>query len=191
MLAKVRNRRGVVASVEPFDGAGEGRLHLVRIEYTDTDGIAEDTILWEREESTDLFEPHSLPRVAAEPRRDPAEFDALVRVTRWGALRPFLNPDCSGKRSEFSASAPFFGVLPRIIASYHYLRQPDILQQFLATCRSDGTGPVRAQLPWDLLVVDKAQFDAVEFRSGQPVGRHAADDQSILRAQTLLDGHSA
>ena len=256
MLAKVRNRRGVVASVEPFDAADEGRLHLVRIEYTDADGIAEDTILWEREESTDLLEPHSLPRVDAEPRMDPAELDALVRATRWGALRPFLDPDGSGKRSEFSAASPFFGavqvddfqlvpllqalrmprvsilladdvglgktveaglvltelllrrrirrvlvltpaslrqqwqdemkskfalsfdlvdrqethqlqkrlgldanpwrVFPRIIASYHYLRQPDILQQFLATCRADGTGPVRAQLPWDLLVVDEA-----------------------------------
>jgi hypothetical protein len=174
------------------------------------------------------------------------EFDALVRATRWGALRPFLDPDGSGRRSEFSASSPFFGavqvddfqlvpllqalrmprvsilladdvglgktieaglvltelllrrrirrvlvltpaslrqqwqdemkskfalsfdlidrqethqlqkrlgldanpwrVFPRIIASYHYLRQPDILQQFLATCRADGAGPVRAQL---------------------------------------------
>jgi superfamily II DNA or RNA helicase len=42
---------------------------------------------------------------------------------------------------------------PRIITSYHYLRQPDVLQQFLATCqaRSDA-----AQLPWDLLIVDEA-----------------------------------
>jgi superfamily II DNA or RNA helicase len=256
MLAKVRNRRGVIASVEPFDGAAEGRLHFVRVEYTDSDGITEDTILWEREESTDLLEPHSLPRVEAEPRMDPVEFDALVRATRWGALRPFLDPDGSGRKSEFSISSPFFGavqvddfqlvpllqalrmprvsllladdvglgktveaglvltelllrrrirrvlvltpaslrqqwrdemkskfalsfdlvdrqethqlqkrlgldanpwcVFPRIIASYHYLRQPDILQQFLATCRADGTGPVRAQLPWDLLVVDEA-----------------------------------
>jgi hypothetical protein len=70
MLAKVRNRRGVIASVEPYDGTAEGRLHLVRIEYTDADGILEDTILWEREESTDLLEPHSLPRVDAEPRMD-------------------------------------------------------------------------------------------------------------------------
>jgi hypothetical protein len=84
MLAKIRNRRGVIASVDAYDGATEGRLHLVRIEYTDADGILEDTVLWEREESTDLLEPHSLPRVDAEPRMDPAEFDALVRATRWG-----------------------------------------------------------------------------------------------------------
>lgn len=256
MLAKVRNRRGVIASVEPFDGASEGRLNLVRVEYTDSDGTSEDTILWEREESTDLLEPHSLPGVGTEPRMEPAEFDALVRATRWGALRPFLAADGSGTRSEFSISSPFFGaiqvddfqlvpllqalrmprvsllladdvglgktieaglvltelllrrrvrrvlvltpaslrqqwqdemkskfalsfdlvdrqethqlqkrlgldanpwrVFPRIIASYHYLRQPDVLQQFLATCFSESSVPVRAQLPWDLLIVDEA-----------------------------------
>ena len=47
---------------------------------------------------------------------------------------------------------------PRIVASYYYLRQPDILQQFLATCRTpdSATGGPRAQLPWDLLIVDEA-----------------------------------
>lgn len=42
---------------------------------------------------------------------------------------------------------------PRIITSYYYLRQPDILEQFLAACRQP-TGS--AQLPWDLLIVDEA-----------------------------------
>lgn len=42
---------------------------------------------------------------------------------------------------------------PRIIASYYYLRQPDVLEQFRAACRqSEGA----AQLPWDLLIVDEA-----------------------------------
>jgi hypothetical protein len=45
MLATIRNRRGLVAAVEPFDSQ-EGRLHLVRVEYTDSDGVAEDTVLW-------------------------------------------------------------------------------------------------------------------------------------------------
>lgn len=27
---------------------------------------------------------------------------------------------------------------PRIIASYHYLRQPDVLSRFLATCQTSG-----------------------------------------------------
>ncbi len=42
---------------------------------------------------------------------------------------------------------------PRIITSYYYLRQPDVLEQFRAACRQpEGS----AQLPWDLLIVDEA-----------------------------------
>ena len=54
MLATIRNRRGIIATVEPFDSQ-EGRLHLVRVEYTDSDGVAEDTVLWEREHGRDLL----------------------------------------------------------------------------------------------------------------------------------------
>ena len=40
----------------------------------------------------------------------------------------------------------------RVIASYHYLRQPDVREQFLASCRSPEGSP---HLPWDLLIVDE------------------------------------
>jgi len=40
----------------------------------------------------------------------------------------------------------------RIIASYHYLRQPDVLEQFLSASRTPETSP---RLPWDLLIVDE------------------------------------
>ena len=40
----------------------------------------------------------------------------------------------------------------RIIASYHYLRQPDVLEQFLSACRAPEGSP---HLPWDLLIVDE------------------------------------
>jgi SNF2 family DNA or RNA helicase len=40
----------------------------------------------------------------------------------------------------------------RIIASYHYLRQDDVLEQFLAACRIPDGSP---HLPWDLLIVDE------------------------------------
>jgi hypothetical protein len=258
MLATIRNRRGLVASVDPFDSPSEGRLHLVRVEYTDSDGVAEDTVLWEREHGRDLLEPNALPQVQSEAAMEPREFDALVRAARWAALTPFLNPDGSGRPLETPISAPFFGAVqvddfqlvpllkalemprvsllladdvglgktieagliltellirrrvrrvliltpasltqqwqhemktkfslnfdlidraethavqrrlgldanpwrtfPRIIASYYYLRQPDILQQFLATCNvaDPATGGPRAQLPWDLLIVDEA-----------------------------------
>ena len=48
MLATVRNRRGVVAAVEPFDGE-TGRLHLVHLKYTDDHAPAEERLLWELE----------------------------------------------------------------------------------------------------------------------------------------------
>ncbi|MFN9288181.1 MAG: DISARM system SNF2-like helicase DrmD [Planctomyces sp.] len=40
----------------------------------------------------------------------------------------------------------------RIISSYHYLRQDDVLEQFLAACRTPDGSP---HLPWDLIVVDE------------------------------------
>ena len=40
----------------------------------------------------------------------------------------------------------------RIVASYHYLRQPDVREQFLAACRAPDDSP---HLPWDLLIVDE------------------------------------
>ena len=48
MLATVRNRRGVVAAVEPFDGEN-GRLHLVHLEYKDWRSPSEERLLWELE----------------------------------------------------------------------------------------------------------------------------------------------
>src|SRR5436305_609196 len=65
MIATVRNRRGLIAAVEPFDST-DGRLHLVRVEYTDNDGVAEDTVLWEREQGRDLLQPNALPQVETE-----------------------------------------------------------------------------------------------------------------------------
>ena len=130
MLAKIRNRRGVIASVEPFDGTAEGRLHLVRVEYIDSDGPPEETILWEREDSRDVLEPNSLPSVHDQPRMDPLEFDALVRATRWAALRPFLDPRGSGQRSDFSLSSPFFGAVQvddfQLVPLLHSLRMPRV-----------------------------------------------------------------
>ncbi len=257
MLATLRNRRGLIASVEPFDAESEGRLHLVRVEYTDSDGVSEDTVIWEREEGKKLLEPHALPRVSETPPMLPSDFDALVRAARWSALTPFLAPDGSGAPTRQSVAAPGFGAVqvddfqlvpllkalqmprvsllladdvglgktieagliltelllrrrvrrvlvicpaslrdqwhqemlekfaltfdmvdrfethalqkrlgldvnpwrtyPRIITSYHYLRQPDVLEQLMTTCRRGHEGAAHpAQLPWDLLIVDEA-----------------------------------
>jgi len=259
MLATVRQRRGIVTAVEPYGARGERASHLVRIEYTDTNGPTEDTLLWEHEARARLLEPTALPRVADRPCLQPAELDALVRTVRWGALVPLVSPQNPGEAAETPIAAPLFGAvevddfqlvplsralamprvsllladdvglgktveaglvlnelllqrrirrvlvltpaalrtqwrdemhsklaLPfelvdreetfalqkrlgldaspwrtygRVIASYYYLRQPDVLEQFLATCRPSedraGAAPA-AHLPWDLLIVDEA-----------------------------------
>ncbi len=59
------------------------------------------------------------------------------------ALRKRLGMDANPWRSY-----------PRVIASYHYLKQPDVLEQFLAACQRDARPS--ANLPWDLLIVDEA-----------------------------------
>lgn len=252
MLATIRNRRGLVASVEPYDTTSEGRLHLVRVEYTDADGTPEDIVLWEREHNATLLEPTALPRVGDEPPMPPADFDALVRACRWAAVTPFASTD-GADPGALPIASPVFGAVqvedfqlvpvltalrmprvsllladdvglgktieagliltellirrrvrrvlilspaslrqqwqqemrekfalgfdvvdraethalqkrlgldanpwrtfPRIIASYHYLRQPDVLERFRAACRQPEGSSV---LPWDLLIVDEA-----------------------------------
>lgn len=250
MIATVRNRRGVIASVEPYDTPAEGRLHLVRVEYTDHDGAPDDVLLWERERNATLLEPTALPRVGEEPPMPAADFDALVRAARWTALTPFRHADGEGAQH---VAAPVFGAVQvedfqlvpvlhalrtprvsllladdvglgktieagliltelllhrrvrrvlilspaslrqqwqqemrdkfslgfdlvdreethalqkrlgldanpwrtfqRIVASYHYLKQPDVLERFRAACRQPEGSSL---LPWDLLIVDEA-----------------------------------
>jgi superfamily II DNA or RNA helicase len=256
MLATVRNRRGIVASVEPYDTTGEGRLHLVRVEYTDADGGPEDVVLWEREHNATLLEPKALPCVGDEPPMPPADFDALVRACRWSAVTPFVAAEGADPGVALPIASPVFGAVqvedfqlvpvltalrmprvsllladdvglgktieaglvltellirrrvrrvlilcpaslrhqwhqemrekfalsfdvvdrsethalqkrlgldsnpwrtfPRIIASYHYFKQPDVLESFLTICRPKPDAPVPAVLPWDLLIVDEA-----------------------------------
>lgn len=111
MLATVRNRRGIVSAVEPFDGP-DGRLHLVSVEYTDADAPAEDQLLWEREPAASLLEPIALPDPSSQPPMPPREFDALVRATRWTALSPFVDPDGpEGMLTRFPIAAPFHGAI--------------------------------------------------------------------------------
>ena len=58
-------------------------------------------------------------------------------------------------QKEMGLDASPWRALPRVITSYHYLRQPDVLEQFIANCESlKQRGG--AQLPWDLLIVDEA-----------------------------------
>src|SRR3984893_15744311 len=116
MLATIRSRRGLIASVEPFDSQ-EGRLQLVRVEYTDSDGLAEDTVLWEREHGRDLLEPNALPQVQASSPLDEAvmtESAAKGEPGRWPGTafgvqtggRPSRPSDRPSEAGLHSAPAP-------------------------------------------------------------------------------------
>jgi SNF2 family DNA or RNA helicase len=130
MLATVRNRRALVASVEPFDGSPEGRLHLVTLEYTDPDGIPEDTLIWEREIDPSVLEPTALPQVTSEPSMAATDFDALQRATRWTALSPFLPPDRGTSEVKAPIASPFFGAVQvedfQLVPLLKALRMPRI-----------------------------------------------------------------
>jgi len=106
MFATVRNRRGIVSAVEPFDGT-EGRLHLVHLDYKDDQLPVEEQLLWELEARKVLLEPTALPNVIATDPMPAEDFDALLRAARWTAGTPFLDPDGSGPIDSLQISSPF------------------------------------------------------------------------------------
>ena len=108
MLATVRNRRGVIAAVEPFDGE-TGRLHLVHLEYQDDATPSQERLLWELEPKRDLDKPLALPRPDGDNAMRPREFDALLRAARWTALLPYLDPDGTGPLEGSPLASPFHG----------------------------------------------------------------------------------
>jgi hypothetical protein len=83
-----RNRRGIITAVDEFDATPEGRFHLVTVEYTDSDGVIEDQLIWEREPGAEVVPPSALPKVSTTAPMLPTEFDAMVRAARWSAMMP-------------------------------------------------------------------------------------------------------
>ncbi len=106
MLARVRNRRGIVASVAPYDDNETGVLHLVQVEYKDHDSPHSERLLWELEPGRELLEPNRLPRVHDTSPMPAEDFDALVRAARWTALMPYLDPDGAGPLDRQPVSSP-------------------------------------------------------------------------------------
>ena len=109
MLARVRNRRGIVASVSPYDnprGDDAGRLHLVQVDYKDHDSPHTERLLWELEPGRELLEPSRLPRVRDGEPMTAGDFDALLRAARWTALMPYLDPDGEGPLDRQPVSSP-------------------------------------------------------------------------------------
>jgi hypothetical protein len=131
-LAQVRNRRARIVSVEPSgrsDGR-DGRTHLVRVEYSDFDGVPDETLLWEREHGASLIPPTALPRVSETDPMPAREFDALLRASRWSALTPYLSPDGKGKNPGPAIAAPFFGAVQvedfQLVPLLEALRMPRV-----------------------------------------------------------------
>ena len=110
MFATVRNRRGVVSAVEPFDGA-TGRLNLVHLEYKDDQLPLEEQLLWELEPRKALLEPTALPDPLRSDPMPPEDFDAVLRASRWSAATPFLDPDGDGPLDRLPISSPFHGAV--------------------------------------------------------------------------------
>ena len=110
MFATVRNRRGIVAAVEPFDG-DTGRLHLVHLEYKDDQYPVEEQLLWELEPHKNLLEPTALPVSTNTDPMPGDDFDALLRASRWTAAMPYLDPDGKGPLDRKPISSPFHGAI--------------------------------------------------------------------------------
>ena len=132
MFAVVRNRRGVIAEVQPTDDAKGGRLHLVHFEYKDDQLPHKERRIWEVERLGRLLEPNALPDAGGDPM--PADdFDSLVRAARWTSASPFLDPDGKGatarrqffqggltnRTKEFS-----FSGIAELLAADHGLSRP-------------------------------------------------------------------
>jgi superfamily II DNA or RNA helicase len=255
MLAAVRNRRGLITGVDAFDGDVQGRVHLVHVEYLDSDGVPDDQLVWEREPGAQILEPAALPDVVDTQPMMPSHFDGLVRAARWTALSPWIDPDGDGPLDRMPLASPVHGAIQvedfqlvplwkamrmprisllladdvglgktieagliltelllrrrvrrvlivcpaslrsqwqdemrekfslsfdvvdrpathalqkrlgldanpwrtfhRVITSYDYLKQADVLEQFMAAARPSA-GTTLTHQPWDLLVVDEA-----------------------------------
>ena len=130
MLATVRGRRALIVAVEPFPHAGLGVLHLTTVEYLDSDGGAQDRVLWEREPGRELVEPRALPDPGRDGPMPPAHLDALVRAARWTAVEPYVDPDGSGPVDRLPITAPFHGAVQvedfQLVPLLKALRMPRI-----------------------------------------------------------------
>ena len=118
-LVVVRNRRGVVSSVNPFPGDDGEVLHSIEVDYSDHEGSSmSEQVLWEREVGARIVPADHLPDIGTtEPLRE-GQFDAFVRSLRWTALQPFL---------PYDAASEGHGVEP-IAAPFHGAIQPEDYQ---------------------------------------------------------------
>lgn len=63
-------------------------------------------------------------------------------------------PETHALRKQLGMDANPWRTFQRAITSLHYLKQPDVLEQFIALCRRQMENT--ASLPWDLVILDEA-----------------------------------
>ncbi len=112
MLATVRNRRGVISAVESIgEGESSTLLHLITVEFSDAEGNAQESLLWEREREPAVLEPNAVPGIDVDSPMPINEFLALQRATRWSALTPFLSARSYEELSDPIPTAPIYGAV--------------------------------------------------------------------------------
>jgi SNF2 family DNA or RNA helicase len=94
MLARIRNRFGLIKSVTPNDSrSAEGIFHSVNIDYFDSETPSEETVIWERETNLHLSEPKSFPKVTDTNPMPLDLFRSLMHACQWSAMAPMLSKD--------------------------------------------------------------------------------------------------
>jgi len=133
LLVTVRNRRGIIGPVTPFQHRNAGGVfHLVQVNYSDLDGPPQDQLVWELEPHKQLIQPRQTPSPNLDTKPMIArEFDALTRAVRWSALQPFVSPDPQVSSAWPSPLAsPFHGAIQpddfQLVPLVKALRMPRI-----------------------------------------------------------------
>ena len=108
MFATVRNRRGVITSVDAKQ-SDQGVFHLVEMDYKDDQHPVSETLVWEVEHDAEALEPNAMPNVAHDSPMNVDDHDAMVRSVRWSATMPFVDPDDDGPLDALPISSPFHG----------------------------------------------------------------------------------
>ena len=86
-------------------------VNQLRFALASHDGTPDDRLIWECETGAELVAPRALPNPSTDAPMPHADFDALVRATRWTALTPFVDPDGEGPLERLPITAPFHGAV--------------------------------------------------------------------------------
>lgn len=135
---RVRNRLATIRAVEPYEHPrGEGRWHLVEVEYLDDCQFpATDQLLWEVEATAKILGSTSLPGVDAYRPDSPAALKAFINAHRWTRLNRL-------RTTEALDEEPLLGVWNSAIQVHPYQIEPVLraLQMArVALLLADGVG---------------------------------------------------